>query len=78
MLINVFGVWINPNKISYLCETEVPHENEYGRRCMVKLTEINFDIQTEASKTPRLYISNKTPDEVGSEINRLVMEQRND
>lgn len=61
MLINVFGHWINPDKITYLDS----HDNESGTR----YTFINFGHAGEGMDS-FLDIPNHSVDEVAQEINR--------
>jgi hypothetical protein len=64
MLINVFGHWINPTKLSRLRGGAIGGHDAY--------TSLFFNSDDDAD----LHITGKIPDEVANEINRLILESQ--
>jgi len=69
MLINLFGIWMNPANICNLS----PHtRNDLTKKAEEKGTNIKFNWGKKPPFAYSVYVANKTPDEVALEINRQI------
>ncbi len=65
MIINVFGKWINPNRISYLKDLTNYSNGQYNNNVRIAITAIMYD-------GCYVEIHHKTELEVATEINKQL------